>query len=224
MGEVRTKTIGTIIKFDPKTQFAEVKLSCNGTNSVLDQNYYNVDAAVLVDVPVEFPRCGAFVQTFPVRPGDDCIVEFFEQGITHWLYENRREYRVERGRPEAAARRKFSRSDAVCRVSMGNKQNAIQGFNSDGFEIRSWEGNQKLVFHPNGNIEMITPANIDMKAANINMEAKMVNINGLTIDQAGAAKSPVGFDGPSMKAAGKELADHKHSGVQRGNDETDVNK
>lgn len=224
MSEVRTKTIGTIIKFDPETQFAEVRLSCNGTSSVLDQNYYNVDSAVLVDVPVEFPRCGAFVQTFPVRPGDDCIVEFFEQGITHWLYENRREYRVERGRPEAAARRKFSRSDAVCRVSMGNRQNAIPGFNSDGFEIRSWEGNQKLVFHPSGVIDMITPADINLQAAKIKMTADLIDMNGMTIDPAGTGKSPTGFDAPSMKAAGKEIADHKHPGVQRGNDETDVNK
>lgn len=176
MSEVRTKTIGTIIKFDPETQFAEVRLACNGTSSTLDQNYFNVEAAVLIDVPVEFPRCGGFVQTFPVKPGDDCIVEFFEQGITHWLYDNRRTYKVEKGRPEAAARRKFSTSDAVCRVVIGNLAKTVPGFSSDSWEIRNWEGGQRITFSPNGDISISTTKSINLQAERIVMRADEVDI------------------------------------------------
>lgn len=186
---IRTKTIGTIVTFDAATQMATVKLACNGTNSTLDSNYFNQEGLTLIDVPVEFPRSAGFVQTFPVNAGDDCIVEFFEQGITHWLYDNQRAYRVVNGRPEAASRRKFDRTDAVCRVSMGNLANAIPGFNNTGFEIRSMDGGQKMVFHPDGIIEFITPAafkvraegNIDMEStADITLKGANVTIEGTT--------------------------------------------
>lgn len=235
---IKTKTIGTIVSFDPVTQFATVKLSCNGTNSTLDANYYNQEGLTLVDVPVEFSRCGEFVITFPVRPGDDCIVEFFEQGITHWLYENRRAYKVVNGRPEAAARRKFDRQDAVCRVSMGNLEGAIPGFDTSSFQVRSMSGGQHMTFFPNGDIKlktstkiMVDAEDIEMKASNIKMDASKIkmtadeiDMNGATVDASGMVKSPTGMDSPSMKAGGKELANHKHPGVQPGDGETGVNK
>lgn len=161
---IKTKTIGTIKSFDKETQMASVVLACNGTNSTLDANYYNQPALELIDVPVEFPRCGDFVMTFPVNPGDDCIVEFFEQGITHWLYDNRRSYAVANGRPEPAAFRRFDRQDAVCRVSMDNLHNTIPGFNDTGLEIRSRSGGQRMTFHPDGRIEVVSPSDIEFKA------------------------------------------------------------
>lgn len=230
--DIKTKTIGTIVQFDPDTQFATVKLSCNGTNSILDANYFNQEGITLIDVPVEFPRSGQFCITFPVNTGDDCIVDFFEKGITHWLYEDRRAYKVVDGRPEPASKRKFSRQDAVCRVSMGNLARKIPGFNGGGLEVRSMSGNQKLVFNPNGTVDLLTPAdfnvdaggNVSIKAGgNFKVEAANCDLNKMTVAPSGATSSPTGFSGPSMKVNGKEIADHTHGGVQRGGSQTDPN-
>lgn len=51
-----------------------------------------------------------------------------------------------------------------------------------------------------------------------------VDINGLVIDPSGKATSPVGFDGPSMVADGKELAGHTHPGVEPGAGNTGQNQ
>lgn len=187
MSSIKTKSLGTIVSFDPATQFAVVKLACNLVNPTADSNYRNVDGLTLVDVPVEFPRCGGFSLTFPVGPGDDCIVDFYESGITHWLYENRRDYKVVKGRPEAAAIRKFSRTDASCRVSLGNKATAIGGFNTDGLELRNADGSQKIVFHSSGQIELKTSANFVANVGgdytvnaggNYNVNATNINVEG----------------------------------------------
>lgn len=45
---------------------------------------------------------------------------------------------------------------------------------------------------------------IELKASGV------LDLNGLTISPAGEAVSPVGFSGPSIKAAGKELGGHDH--------------
>lgn len=56
-----------------------------------------------------------------------------------------------------------------------------------------------------------------------------VDINGFMIQPTGAASSPVSFEAPtvvaatSMTVAGKEMADHTHSGVQSGPDNTGPN-
>ena len=199
---VKTKTIGTIESFNADTQIATVRLATNGTNSTLDTNYFNQQGLVLIDVPVEFPRCGEFVMTFPVKKGDDCIVEFYETGIDHWLYHNRRAYQVVDGRPEPAARRRFSRKDASCRVSMDNLANKISGFNSEGLEIRHRNGNQKMIFHPDGVIEVISPADIKFKAArNITMDAgESIEMNGKNINSIATASNKVAGQSVTLKA------------------------
>ena len=161
---IRTTTIGTIEKYDAATQMATVKLACNQVVDTLDQNFLSLEPGTLIEVPVEFHRCGNFAITFPIRKGDDCVVTFFEQGISHWLYENRRKYKVTNGRPEAAATRKFDSSDAICRVVVGNMAHTIGGFNTDGLEIRNMAGGQKITLHSNGDITLTTSANINMDA------------------------------------------------------------
>lgn len=169
---IRTQTLGIIEEFDPVTQFATVRLICNGTVSTSQQNYLNVGASKLIEVMVEFPRCGQFCMTFPIKGGEVCIVEFMEQGISHWQYEDKLEYTVTDGRPEAASMRRYDVSDAICRVAIGNLKSAIPNFHVDNFEVRNMEGNQRMTFFPDGNILLTTPAGIKFHAdQDIELEA-----------------------------------------------------
>ena len=205
MMNVKTKPIGTIVSFDSASQMATVKLACNGTNSTLDSNYFNQQGLTLIDVPVEFPRCGEFCITFPVKAGDDCIVEFFEQGITHWLYDNRREYKVVDGRPEPAARRRFSRQDAVARVAVDNTANPITGFNSGGMEIRSRGGNQKVVLHPDGRIELLTDSTVEINAKDIETTSETFKVNAQTVEITGSSSVSIGGSG-ALSLSGSSIA------------------
>lgn len=204
--DVKTKTIGTIMSFDPDSQMATVKLATNGTNSTLDTNYFNQEGLTLIDVPVEFPRCGAFVMTFPVNAGDDCIVEFYESGIDHWLYENRRAYNVVNGRSEPAARRRYSRKDASCRVAIDNLANPIGGFNTSGLEIRHRNGNQKMIFHPDGVIETISPSDIKFVAGgDITFKADgNIGLEGSNIESTATGSNQV--KGASVTLKGQSIS------------------
>jgi hypothetical protein len=163
-GEIQTKTLGTIVEFDAATQMAKVQLAVTDFCSTYDTNYVNQGESVLVDVPVEFPRCQGFSMTFPVKAGDDCIVEFYQSGIEHWLYENRRKYNTIGGEPESQALRRFDRSDASCRVSLGNLETAITGFNTEDFQIRSTDGSQHITLKADGSI-VIAATTVDISAS-----------------------------------------------------------
>ena len=175
--QINTKTLGVIKAFDPVTQFATVEIICNDATSTLDQNYVNVAPTVLIDVMVEFARDDNFCVTFPIRGGEDCIVEFFEQGISHWQYENRKEYKVANGRPEAASRRRYDRSDAACRVVVGNVETAIPSFDTEALSIRSRKGDQHIRLMPNGDILVTSPKNIKFKAGgDFSVDAKNITL------------------------------------------------
>ncbi|MFW8450019.1 Gp138 family membrane-puncturing spike protein, partial [Klebsiella pneumoniae] len=44
----------------------------------------SVNLPLLVDVPVVFPRGGGCTLTFPVKPGDECLVIFADRCIDFW--------------------------------------------------------------------------------------------------------------------------------------------
>lgn len=183
--DIQTKTIGTIVEFNAETQMAKVKLAVTDFCSTYDTNFLNKGESVLVDVFVEFPRCNGFLITFPVTAGDDCIVDFYQSGITHWLYENRRTYNAIGGEPEPIALRRFDRSDASCRVSIGNNANAIQSFNAADMQIRSADGSQHITLKADGSIQInATELNVttsgDMNfnaAGNIRMNGAQIHLN-----------------------------------------------
>lgn len=181
MAQVRTTTIGTIVAFDSATQTATVRLACNPLNSNLESNFVQLPTPELIEVPVEFPRCGGFVITFDIQPGDDCIVDFYESGITHWLYENRRDYLVEDGYPEPAAMRRFDTQDATCRVAINNLSGVIPGFGS-GLQIRNRAGTQTIILSPDGKISITTPSDLDITAQAVNIEAS----NAISVKAGGA--------------------------------------
>lgn len=181
MATIRTTTLGTIVAFDSTTQLATVRLACNPLNNNLESNFVQLPAPELIEVPVEFPRSGNFVITFDVQPGDDCIVDFYESGITHWLYDNRRDYQVTDGFPEPAALRRFDTQDATCRVTVNNLSGVIPGFGS-GLQIRNRAGSQSIILQPDGKITITTPSALEVTAQSVNIEAS----NDIAIKAGGA--------------------------------------
>lgn len=193
------KTLGTIETFDPATQMATVKLACNDIISTSNNNFRAVEGWVLIDVPVEFPRSATHCITLPVAAGDDCIVEFFDKGISHWLYEDRRKYDVKDGCPEPAALRKFNRNDAVCRVSIGNLAKPISGFNSTALQIRSLDGAQHITLDAEGGISIVA-ATVSVQASGaMTLQGDSVAISGNSVTING---DDVSLDGGNVNVAG----------------------
>ena len=181
---IETSSIGTIVSFDPDTQLATVKLSYNSYNKNLVKSFNKMKQATLIEVPVELPRCGGFAITFDIKPGDDCVVSFIKEGICHWLYENRREYKENYDLPEPCALRKFSRQDAFCRISVDSLVNALSNY-SDGMQLRNRSGDQTITLKPNGDILINTFADTDITvggAVSIFSPSSLTLTSGGTMD------------------------------------------
>lgn len=79
-----TAVPGTITKFNPAAMTVEVQPAIKARLRQPDGSQVSVALPLLVDVPVFFPGGGGFTLTFPIQPGDECLVVFACRCIDSW--------------------------------------------------------------------------------------------------------------------------------------------
>lgn len=99
----------------------------------------------LFDVPIQFPRGGGFVLTFPVAKGDECIIQFAERAIDNW--------HAKGGVQEPSEFRTHDLSDACAIVGVSSLPNVVQDFNGSAVELRSLDGKAVVSIDSSGNIK-----------------------------------------------------------------------
>lgn len=143
-GQLRVAMPGIIQTFDPIEQVATVRLAIR--ERIVDQNktIQNAEIPILPDVPVVMPRAGGFAMTFPVKPGDECLVIFADICIDAWWanggVQNIQEYR----------RHDFS--DAFAVLGPWSQPRVLAEYSSNDLEIRCETADAKISISPNGNI------------------------------------------------------------------------
>lgn len=135
--DLHTAIPGTIVSFNAVKQTATVQPSIKrifvlknpGQSAVVSQ----VNLPLCVDVPVQFPGGGGFFLTFPVMPGDGCLLQFSERAIDFW-YQNG-------GQQLPSEYRLHDLSDAIATVGLNSQPNVIPTFNGSACELRTRDGN-----------------------------------------------------------------------------------
>lgn len=80
--------VGVIVSFDPDKQTASVKIAMN--KQVVDYSknppaFNYLPYPVLTDCPVFMPAGGTGRLTFPIQPGDPCIIIFNDRDLDNWF-------------------------------------------------------------------------------------------------------------------------------------------
>lgn len=95
-----------------------------------------VDLPQCMDVPVQFPRGGNFVMTFPVAANDECLLVFSERAIDFWW---------DRGGVQLPAEyRRHDLSDAFAIMGVSSRPKMVSGFATSACEIRTLDGSTVL--------------------------------------------------------------------------------
>lgn len=138
-----------------------------GAELVAD-NWWTVKLPVIVDVPVAFPGGGPFVMTFPIQPGDECVLIFSSRQIDNWWYQG--------GVQAPSLLAMHDLSDAIAFFGPRSRPRALADVNTANAELRSEDGSVKIE---------ITPDTI-----NITATAKVtVNAPAVEIGDGGALKT-----------------------------------
>ena len=127
--DLHTCIPGVIESFDSATQLASIQ-------PLLKRKFINnqeVELPLCINCPVIFPGAGGFVMTFPVVPGDECLIMFSERALDTWLQSG--------GIQLPLDTRRHSLSDAIAILGLFSQPNKLPAFFGDGIELKDVAGN-----------------------------------------------------------------------------------
>lgn len=131
---VNTCIPGEIVSFDKSLQTATVKVCIKQMHVDKDGNKVTQELPQILQVPVFFPysTMTGFSLTYPVVPGDQCLILFSQRSFDNWLAAGSVQEPFEPNCP-----RFFSFNDAIALVGLIPNPSAIKDFELNGVEIRN---------------------------------------------------------------------------------------
>lgn len=191
--KIQTSMPGIIQSFDAATMTCVVAPAVKGRLADKDDKVSLVALPLLLDCPCQFPSGGGVTLTFPVGPGDECLVVFSSRSIDSWHQSGGIQAPVEA--------RMHDLSDGFVMLGFRSKPRVLSGISVTAAQLRSDDG--------------ATVIEIDPAAQTIKLTAP----GGITLDGPVAATSTIDADG-EVTGNGTALHTHTHSGVTAGTDNT----
>jgi len=120
---------GIVVSVDLSAQTVSVQPAIRGSVSLENGTTQSVDLPLLVDVPIVFPRAGGFAITFPVAPGDECLVVFGARCIDAWWQSG--------GVQQPLESRMHDLSDGFAILGPTSQPKKLTNVQNDGVELRT---------------------------------------------------------------------------------------
>lgn len=119
---LRVSLPGRIEKFDAATQLADVAPLLQESVRDEEDSEQIETLPVIAGVPVQFVGGGAFAATFPVEPGDPCLLVFSDRSLDEWIDRG--------GLVDPIDVRRHDLSDAVALLGLRARPSALAEFDA----------------------------------------------------------------------------------------------
>lgn len=229
LGNLRTATPGIVKEVDLSKQTVTVQLAIQG--KIVDQTGTAkwVNMPLITDVPIVWPRAGGFALTFPVAPGDECLVVFGERCIDSWWQSG--------GVQKPIDDRQHDLSDAFAILGPTSQPRKLADVQSNAVELRT-ESRSDYISLKNGSLDINIVGAVNVKCGSADVEAQTTTITcpsntingpltvtGLITGQGGMTVSGgtgasvtgnLSVSGGDVKADDISLKNHKHTGDSGG--------
>jgi len=132
--EVHVALPGFIQSFDATKQTAVVQPAINRIWIADDDGNGggSIPIPLCSDVPVQFPRGGNGILTFPVAAGDECLLVFAERAIDNWWANG--------GKQDPSEFRMHDYSDGFALLGFSSVPRVVTNISTDGVELRTLDG------------------------------------------------------------------------------------
>lgn len=222
--QIRVAMPGIIQSFDPATVTATVQPALRSVQQNNDGTTSTQNYPVLVDVPVIFPRGGGCTLTFPVKPGDECLLIFADRCIDFWWQAGDVQ--------ETVDHRQHDLSDAFAIVGPQSQAHKISGISMSAAQLRTDDGAAFVEVAAGHDVTVQTPGKLTASAqggTEITSPTIVLNgavtINGTLSQGMGTSGGGATMLGPitvtnDVTAGGVSVKTHTHNGVQPGSGNT----
>ncbi|SPA44830.1 Gp138 family membrane-puncturing spike protein [Cupriavidus taiwanensis] len=151
---------GVIQSFDDGAMTCEVQPTIKIPVRRINGTVESVALPLLVDCPVQFPSGGNCSLTFPVAPGDECLVVFASRCIDGWWQSG--------GVQEQAELRMHDLSDGFVLLGFRSKPRALAGVSATAAQLRTDDGQAFVEVNAAThaiNIQTTAPVNVTSTAS-----------------------------------------------------------
>lgn len=211
---------GVIDSFDASSQTCVVQPAIKIPVRANDGTVTTAALPPLVDCPVQFPSGGNCTLTFPVAPGDECLIVFASRSVDAWWQSG--------GVQEQPALRMHDLSDGFALLGFRSRPRALAGVSGGSTQLRSDDGSTYIDLNPTlKKVRIVAPGGFDVVAP-LSTFSAAVTITGLLTFVGGMVGSALSgaaavFNGVlnvigQITANGKRVDDtHTHPDAQGGN-------
>lgn len=202
--DIWTSLPGIIQSFNPEEMTCEVQPAVQVLyTSPADGSQEWLTLPLCVDCPVQFPSAGGVTITFPIKPGDECRIEFSSRCIDAW-------WQLGGVQPQPFVRM-HDLSDGFVIPGIKSLPNVISNISSTEAQFRSDDGQAFVAINPEtheirvitsgdltaeieGDITGTAGGSVDIQAGTfISMTAPSgITLNGVQIDASGNVTLPTG--------------------------------
>ncbi|AZE53484.1 Phage protein [Pseudomonas synxantha] len=170
--KVWTALPGIIDSFDPGAMTCTVQPAIQAFVRDEAGKLTSTDLPLLLDCPVQFPAGGGCTLTFPVKPGDECLVVFSSRCIDSWWQSG--------GVQTQAELRMHDLSDGFVLLGFRSQPRVIPAISLAATQLRSDDGAAFVEVNPTThaiNASTLGVASVSAQAG-ITLTAPLVTING----------------------------------------------
>lgn len=144
-----------IVSFDKAAMTCTAQPAIQGVVTNQDRTKTLTDLPLLVDVPVQYPQGGGCVMTFPIAPGDECLVIFSSRHIDSWWDSG--------GVQPPMSPRMHDLSDGMAIVGFFSRPRVPAGVSSSRAELRDMAGTTAVGLDPATKIvTIVAPGGVQM--------------------------------------------------------------
>ncbi len=195
-----TATPGIVESYDPAAMTVTVQVALKMKVRGKDGSETFEPVSVLPDVPVCFPSAGGFSVTFPINPGDECLVIFGMRCMDSWWQMG--------GVQQPLDARMHDPSDGFAVFGPRSQPRVLKPApGGENFAIRADDGSASLELTPGGKLLVKAPGGVEVTTPLVEITGN-VKVGG-SITAAGDVKG-----GPIS------LGGHAHTGVRSGAENT----
>jgi len=193
-----TSAPGRVVDVDLAKQTMSVQLTVKSFIKGEDGKQKAVDIPMLKDVPFQWPGGGGMVMTFPVKAGDEVLVNFSSRSPDAWQQSGGDQM------PTDASMHSLSNGFATLGFRSNPNAAKITDPSSTGAEMRSEDGKTKMSMSAAGGVGIKTDKAVAIEATGGTSMTGDMNITG-TLTVTG-----------EIVLNGISLSTHKHTGVVPG--------
>lgn len=132
VADLRVSLPGAIESFDPETQLASVRPLLHDTHEDEAGDEVTEELPVIPNVPVQVYGAGELRLSFPVNPGDPCLLVFTDRSLDLWIERG--------GSVDPVDVRRHNLTDAVAFVGVRAKAGALADYDTDAAALRHADG------------------------------------------------------------------------------------